>query len=77
MTPKPFMISIQWGRGHHYFHGVGAFSYEDAVKIAKARYEQLELRANKRGFKPRIMIWELRESIQTQSVGPLTWDDHV
>ena len=77
MKPLPFMVSVQWGSERHYFQG-GTFTMQAAVTLANGLYERLwkeyTHRPKGQGPKPRVMIWELRGSVQDDSVGPLVWN---
>lgn len=76
MTPYPYMISIQWGKGHHYFRD-GAFTFAEVSALAQKYYDESQRTRNRGKHKPpqpRVMIWELRESVQDSSVGALTWE---
>jgi len=55
----PFSVSVQWGRGHHYF--VGHFVTEkEANSCAEYEFSRLTRRTGKRGAKPRVLVWELQ-----------------
>lgn len=65
MEVKNFAISIQWGKGMHYFYGT---AFDDinqtlstaSVALAHALNQQNK---NKRGAKPTVHIWEHVRSI--------------
>ena len=76
MTPYPFMISIQYGKGHHFFRA-GCWNMQRALVVAKDIYNSLPERHKTQAAKPRVMIWELRESIQDDSVGPIVWNIQI
>lgn len=64
MKALPFMVSVQWGAGHHYFWPEGAATLSAAEKIAEAVYNRSEqtVKKNKgRGAKPSVMVWQLRQ----------------
>lgn len=67
MKPLPFMVSIQWGSGHHYFlHGYN--SREEACRAAEAHLKHLvqreRQRTRKNTLKPTVYVFELRETFQ-------------
>lgn len=72
MTPYPFMISIQYGKGPHFFK-TGAYNMQEALTIAERIYTGLPAKHKSQAAKPRVMVWELRESIQDKSLGPIVW----
>lgn len=71
MQVLPFAVSVQWGGGFHYF-----LSYyttrQEAECVAEAHYLYLEQQRTKkpkakRGAQPRVFVWSLWESIQSDS----------
>lgn len=74
MKPYPYMVSVQWGSGPHYFVG-GALTRVGAEKLAEGAYESAaKTRAvSRRAPKPRAMVWELKHSVQDDELGPLVW----
>lgn len=75
MKPLPYMISVQYGGGIHFFRG-GALEQAKAHNEANKVFQQVWQAWKKinRGAKPRVMIWELKESIQDVSVEALNWN---
>lgn len=72
----PYMVSIQWGKGQHYFRG-GALTFAEASALATKYYEDAQKLRKRRKHKPpqpRAIIWEIRESIQDDLVGPIIWE---
>lgn len=60
MKPKPFMISVQWGAGYHYF-----LRGEDTEAAALVRRDHLQRqeddnhkRRGGRGAKPTVYAWK-------------------
>ena len=76
MKPQPFMVSVLWGGGMHYFRG-GKLTQEEAEKFADVVYAQAQRTRNSRTKnkppQPRVMIWKLVSSVQDYSVPPLSW----
>jgi hypothetical protein len=74
VKPSPFMISVQWGGGHHYFQA-GAMSIQEARTTANYIYAQVAQtkKLARNAPHPRVMIWELKESVQDDNLGPLQW----
>jgi len=58
MDVKVFAVSVQYGKGHHYFVRTDIVLYHDALTFARAEIRKLEKRY-KRGAKPTVYIWQL------------------
>ena len=74
MKPGPFAISVIWGNGHHYFIG-HCMTREEGITRARAEHTKLSKKKNRRGnnLKPRVIVWNIIESIQGEDVEPLSW----
>jgi hypothetical protein len=72
MKPSRFMISVQWGKGMHYFT-TGARDLLSAINKAEKHKELLRKQQQDRKHKPPppiVRVWELRwEQGLTSSTG--------
>lgn len=60
MKPKPFMISVQWGAGHHYFRQ-GSDTETDALVLRDHIQKQEDANHKSRGgrgAKPTVYAWK-------------------
>ena len=73
MKPKRFMVSVQYGGGHHYFLGEGTEKFDleleaKADRLLTALYKRRDAKPPaKRGAAPEIYIWEMKEHYVTVS----------
>lgn len=57
---KPYAVSVQWGRGWHYFEGYYDTS-EEANKIAEHTLKRLEKQAKRKtAAQPHVLVWQLQ-----------------
>lgn len=77
MKPSKYMLSVQWGSGHHYFLGT-TYTTKETVKTAQSvTQEELTTRSNrtsKRGARPTVYAWEQITREVSQEENP---DDHT
>lgn len=74
MKPQPYMVSVQWGSGPHYFMS-GALTRDNAERQAEGIYKRAAQtkKRSPRAPQPRVMVWELKHSVQDEALGPLVW----
>jgi len=63
MEVKSFAVSVQWGKGMHYFKRTDIETQTEADRLAYNLLRGNEKRANKRGAQPTFHVWKLVSSI--------------
>jgi hypothetical protein len=69
MDVKRYAVSIQWGKGMHYFKATDLIDYTAAEQLAHAEL-RLALKTKQNSAKspePTIHIWELKENLHSLS----------
>ncbi len=56
---KKFLISIQWGKGHHYFIGPAEFSKTVALRKADGHARRLKGQLPERGALPTVRVLQV------------------
>ena len=58
MEVKNFAVSIQWGKGMHYFSQTDHETEEGAIQIAEKIAKNID-KNHKKGARPTIHVWKL------------------
>ena len=65
MKVDKFAVSVQYGRGHHFWLRTDYLDVNKASSAAAVK-RQRRMRLWKRGFKPTVYVWELKERFNPQ-----------
>jgi hypothetical protein len=69
MDVKRYAVSVQWGKGMHYFKATDLVDYAAAEQLAEAQL-RLALKTkqkSKMNLEPTIHIWQLKENLHSLS----------